>query len=155
MDMEALPKNVGRKIRRFLRLSPRRKILLFSVFVLSFYTFLLMRFFRKRARFNKDQMTSLHVNEELIRDICWAIFTVSRKAPWENVCRHQAYQAMVVCRYYRMPYEIFIGFRKNPDTGAMEGHAWTRVNDHFVTGFCNPEEYTVQSIFSNVHYQAP
>ncbi len=147
--MEVLPKNVGRKIKRFLALSRRRKILLFCVFVLSFYTFVLMRFFRKRAHFNKGQMASLHVNEELIQDIRWAIFTVSKKGGWENVCRHQAYQAMLLCRYYRLPYEIFVGFRKNSDSGTMEGHAWTRVNDHFVTGFCDPEEYTVQSVFSN------
>lgn len=83
----------------------------------------------------------------LIRDIRWAILTVARYIPWKNVCRHQAYQAMMLCRFYRQPYHIYIGFKKNPETALIDGHAWTMVEDTFITGFCNPEEYVVQSSY--------
>lgn len=137
-----------RKLKIFFRLSRRRQALLCVTVLLSLYTFLLMRFFRKHARFDRTKRQSERVNELLVRDIRWAIFTTSRWVPWENVCRHQAYQAMLLCRYYRQPYRIYIGFRKSPESGKVEGHAWTTVDGEMITGFCKPEEYTVQSIFS-------
>ncbi len=136
-------------MRAFIRLSARRKILFFVTVVLSFYTYMLMRFFRKKANFDlKRKHFSGRVNDSVVRDIRWAIRVVNKYVPWENVCRHQAYQALLLCRYYDIPYKIFIGFRKNPEAGKIEGHAWTVVNGEIITGFCNTEEYTVQSIFS-------
>lgn len=137
-----------RKLGIFFRLSPRRQWLFCVTVLLSFYTSLLMRFFRKHARFEGKKMRLKAKNDLLVRDIRWAVFTVGRRTPWENVCRHQAYQAMLLCRFYRQPYRIYVGFRKNTSSGKLEGHAWTIVDNEMITGFCNPEEYTVQSIYS-------
>lgn len=136
-----------RKLNIFFRLSRRRQWLFCVTVLLSLYTFLLMRFFRKQARFERTRRKATGTDDLLVRDICWAILTTSGQVPWENVCRHQAYQAMLLCRYYRQPYRIYVGFRKNPETGKVDGHAWTTVNDKIITGFCDTEEYTVQSVF--------
>lgn len=138
-----------KKIRRFIHLSARRKLLFFASAALSFYAWVLMRYFREKARFDGRKTQPVReADAELISDIRWAIFTAGRYIPWENVCRHQAYQAMCLCRYYKIPCQVFVGFKKNRDTGQIEGHAWTRVNGEFVTGFCEPEEYTVQAVYS-------
>ena len=83
----------------------------------------------------------------LVKDISFAINVMSKYTPWENVCRHQAYQAMLLCRFYRIPYQIFVGFKKS-DEGKIEGHAWTMINGEIITGFCKVEEYTIQAIYS-------
>ena len=107
-----------------------------------------MRYFRERARFDRKKISPVNqADGQLISDIRWAIFKVNRYVPWENVCRHQAYQALCLCRCYKIPCKIFVGFRKNKETGQIEGHAWTLINEEFVTGFCDPDEYTVQAVY--------
>jgi hypothetical protein len=83
----------------------------------------------------------------VVKDISYAIRVLSKYTPWENVCRHQAYQAMLLCRFYRIPYQIFVGFKKNNE-GKIEGHAWTTVNGEIITGFCKVEEYVISAIYS-------
>jgi len=87
------------------------------------------------------------VNLTVVKDISYAIRVLSKYTPWENVCRHQAYQAMLLCRFYRIPYQIFVGFKKNNE-GKIEGHAWTTVNGEIITGFCKVEEYVISAIYS-------
>jgi hypothetical protein len=140
-----------RKIPVFFKLPLRRQFLLIAVVPLSLYTYIIFRFSRKIARFGEMTKApiTLHdgVDMALVKDMSVAINAVSKYTPWHNVCRHQAYQAKILCRYYRIPYTIYVGFRKNQD-GIIEGHAWTMVNEKFVTGFCNVNEYTVQTVFS-------
>lgn len=139
------------KISAFFKLSLRRKFLLAVMVPLSLYTYFVFRFFKKNARFgemNKPQQTRHDgIDMALVRDISLAIRVISKYTPWENVCRHQALQAKILCRFYRIPYIIYVGFKKNT-SGEIEGHAWTIVNEQFVTGFCMVNEYTVQTIFS-------
>ncbi len=115
--------------------------------MLSFWTCLLLKFFKKQARFNCKQGVFKEADEDLLKDISWAIWVVNKYVPWESVCRHQAYQAKVLCQYYGIPYQIFVGFRKNEESGKIEAHAWTIAKGIIITGFCNPEEYTVQTIY--------
>ena len=84
-----------------------------------------------------------------IKDIRWAIQFTDRFIPWKNVCRHQAYQAMQLCNHYKIPCKTFIGFKKDKAKGTIEAHAWTISGNTIITGFCNPQEYTIQSIFEN------
>ena len=139
------------KIRVFFKLSLQRKLLLAVVIPLSLYSYFAFRFFKKSTRFgemNKPLRTSHEgVDMAIVRDISMAIRVVSKYSPWENVCRHQAYQAKILCRFYKIPYTIYVGFKKN-QSGAIEGHAWTMVNEEFVTGFCIVDEYAVHTIFS-------
>lgn len=139
---------MSKTLKKFIRLSIKRKILFFITGLLSLYTWFLFWFFKEKARFKRNNNPSAEFsNDLLVQDIRWAISTVSKYAPWENVCRHQAYQAMLLCRYYQIPYKIFVGFRKNPNTREIEGHAWTIVNSDFITGLCKPEEYIVQAVY--------
>jgi len=140
-----------KKINNFINLSLHRKYLLLLTFGLSFYSFLLMDFFEKYARFgNRNSFENPEITNyksQITNDIRWAIFVVNKNVPWTNVCRHQAYQAKILCSLYKIPYQIFVGFKKS-DGGKIEGHAWTVVGAQMITGFCNPDEYVIQNIFS-------
>jgi lipoprotein signal peptidase len=141
---------VGLKIRRFIKLSIRQKVLLLTVLLFSLYSYILFCFFKHSAKFgraDKEFISHKTIDMTLVKDIGFAISVISKYTPWENVCRHQAYQAMLWCRFYQIPYQIFIGFKKNEE-GKIEGHAWTMINGEIVTGFCKVEEYTIQAIYS-------
>ena len=44
-------------------------------------------------------------------------------------------------------YQIFIGFKKDKEKNEIQA-CWT-IQAEKITGFCNPEEYMVQSIYKN------
>ena len=149
LDEVITKEEVLKKLKILYQLSPRRKFLLLLAFGLSFYSFLLMLFFKKYATFGerKAQIAPDNVPNPIVMDIRYVIFVVSKYVPWQNVCRHQAYQAKILFSMYDIPYQIFVGFKKNED-GKIDGHAWTMAGGLMVTGFCNPDEYVVQSVFS-------
>lgn len=141
-----------RKINFFFKLSTSRKILVVQALGLSVYTYFLFRFFNRLARFGEktgDATTRKYLFQKRVTDMAWAIQITAKYIPWKNVCRHQAYQAKMLCNYYRVPCLIFIGFKKNIANNQIEAHAWTMANGKMITGFCNPDEYTVQSIYKN------
>lgn len=138
-----------KKLATFFKLSLRRKYLLLFTFGLSVYSYLMMRFFNKYAQFKQSQ-NKKEAEEQLISDIRWAIRVVNKYVFWENVCRHQAYQAMILCRIYKIPYQIFIGFKFEIDGQnhkKMLGHAWATTHGEMLTGFCNPDEYVIQQVY--------
>lgn len=141
---------VERKFRTFYRLSFRRKFFLLLLIPLSLYSNVMLSFFKKKAKFGEKEKKladNKMITMSLVKDISFAIKIISKYTPWENVCRHQAYQAMLLCRFYQIPYQIFVGFKKS-DEGKIEGHAWTTINGEIITGFCKVEEYTIQAIYS-------
>ena len=142
-----------RKIKTFTRLSRQRKVLAVQAFAAAVYTFFLFAFFNKQARFGKKvaayKSLPNSIDEQNIVDIAWAIKTVDRIVPWKNVCRHQAYQAKLLCHLYNLPCFIFVGFKKDIDKNEIQAHAWTIAGDTIITGFCDPTDYVVQAIYSN------
>lgn len=108
-----------------------------------------MLFFNKKARFDSWNLNGFNTNFDLqlIKDISFAINLIAKYSPWENVCRHQAYQAIVLCKWYKINSKIYVGFKKEEDN-KITGHAWTVVNDIIITGLCKPEEYHVQTVYS-------
>ncbi len=135
------------KLKLFYRFSRRRQCLLALTVGCSFYSWVLMRLFNQYARFEGLQKPAKIFDYQLIANIRWAIFVVNKYVPWQNVCRHQAYQAKLLCQFYGVPYQVFVGFKKNAESGQIDGHAWTMVGAEMVTGFCNPSEYTTQAIY--------
>ncbi len=140
-----------KKLNTYIQLSPLRKKMVIRALGLAVYSFVLFSFFKKKARFGTLNMAASGQQppHPLSNDIAWAIRTASKYIFWKNVCRHQAYQAMALCNYYKIPCLIYIGLKKNITTHEIEAHAWTIAGGKIITGFCNPEEYTVQSIYSN------
>ncbi len=82
-----------------------------------------------------------------IKDISWAIRIGASITPWENVCRHQAWQAAILLNHYGIAFHYVIGAKKNQE-GKIEGHSWILADNRFVSGRCNVREYTILKQFS-------
>ncbi|TDB61799.1 lasso peptide biosynthesis B2 protein [Arundinibacter roseus] len=132
-----------------LKMSRRQKFLVLLTFGLSAWSYVLFRFFNQYAHFGSrtKNQENVPVDVFLLADIRMALRLTARYVPWLNVCRHQAYQARLLCRWHGLPYRISVGFKKEAD-GSVYGHAWTEVGNQQITGFCNPEEYVVQTVYS-------
>jgi hypothetical protein len=131
-------------VSKFLRLPLRRKLLLALAVLFSFVSYLLYRFFPRNAKV-ESKRSFRKMRPRLLRDIAWAVRQTKDRMPWENVCRHQAYQVKLFCAVFGQPFEVYVGFKKSPETGKVEGHTWTKANGHFLSGWCQEEEYTLQA----------
>jgi len=125
--------------------------MIFQAFAFSIYTWFLFAFFNRYARFGQKATypSQNQTPDPRANDIAQAIQLSGKYIPWKNVCRHQAYQAKMLCNFYKIPYQIFIGFKKDKEKNEIQAHAWTIAGGKIITGFCNPEEYIVQSIYRN------
>lgn len=146
-----------KKLNTFIGFSWSRKVLIVQTLVLSVYTYFLFAYFKKYARFGRKSSnetspypaTTGGCPNPKAKDIAWAIRLADKWVPWKNVCRHQAYQAKLLCSFYNIPYYIFIGFKKDTGKNEIQAHAWTIANGRMITGFCDPGEYLVQTVYSN------
>jgi hypothetical protein len=143
------------KIFSIIKISFPKKKMLFLSFFLSIYSWIMMKYFKKYARFGKqtNELTkTIPVIEikkyEILKDIRWSIFVVNKYIPWENLCRHQAFQAKTLLNFYNIPYHVYVGFKKNGE-GNVVGHAWTMSSNLMITGFCRPDDYFVTNIYIN------
>ncbi|GAB3413722.1 lasso peptide biosynthesis B2 protein [Niabella aquatica] len=154
-----------KKIKTFIRLQPQLKIMILQAIALSIYTGFLFAFLNRYVKFGKKtdlpsyssfpkesfriKGRKAETPERKANNIAKAIQIVNKYIPWKNVCRHQAYQAKLLCNFYRIPCLIFIGFKKDNEKNEIQAHAWTIAGGKMITGFCDPEEYVVQSIYRN------
>ncbi len=145
-----------KKIRLFWRLSAAGKWIFFEVFISSIYTSFLLHndgLYKKTGFIFNISLTkntpagrSGPYQQKTIQLISSAIQSIAKYTPWRNVCYHQVLQARLLLNRRGIPSEIYIGFRKN-DQEKIEGHAWSISCGKMVTGFCNPNEYTVFATF--------
>lgn len=61
-----------------------------------------------------------------------AIKKASQFTPWNSNCLTQAIVAKFWCRYYRIPYALYIGITKNND--VVSSHAWVVAGPIAITG---------------------
>ena len=140
-----------RKLKTALRTPPYKYGLLFRVLGLSIEAWYLDRY---RARdFRPERWLSLELRQpesdsdiQRVRDIAWAIRVVSKIIPWENVCRHHAWQGAVLMSQSGLAFNYFVGAKKG-STGGLDGHSWILSANRFVSGRCNVSEYTVVQQF--------
>lgn len=135
----------------FVKLSPQRKKIFVQTFGFAIYTSLLFKFFKRRAKFAGNATVEIDQTQKVIKinDIAWAIHTVDKYLWWKNVCRHQAYQAKLLCNYYKIPCQIFVGIKKDNTKNEIQAHAWVVAAEKMIVGFCNPEDYVIQGVYTN------
>lgn len=139
---------VFKKLKSFVKLSKRRKILFFKVVMLSLFKPILKLLHSPQA-FTENLIPPAsavsadllaNVQLEKVRDIAAAIELGRKYIPWKNQCRHQAWQAAVLLRRSGIPYSYHVGIKKR-ENNAVEGHAWVLVGERFVSGRCKLSEY--------------
>jgi len=136
------------RVKSFLRSSNRRKLLFIQVIALSIFRGML-RILGSKNAFTENLLThtaSLSMDspsllqEEAARDIAFAIELGRKYIPWENRCRHQAWQAVVLLQRECIPFTYHVGLKKE-SANRSEGHAWVLVNGRFISGKCKLSDY--------------
>ncbi len=79
---------------------------------------------------------------EVMKDIALAINIAGKYIFWRNLCRHQSWQAIHLLNYYKIPFNYFVGMKKNQNK-KLEGHSWVMVSNQFVCGHCKIAEYII------------
>ena len=131
-------------------LERQRKWIFIKTFFLCLFSYFLFKIrptWIRFGRLNQPEIAVKFIDWELVKDIKFSIYAVSKWMPLQLVCRHQAHVAKILFNQYKIPYQLFIGFRQGEDK-SIQGHAWTEVQGKQITGFCNPNEYVIQSVYS-------
>lgn len=76
-----------------------------------------------------------------------AIRLAANYTPWDSNCFPQAVAARVLLGWYGVPYALFFGLMRDPDTAEMKAHAWVAAGRAQVTGGPSFGRYTVVGCF--------
>ncbi len=93
-----------------------------------------------------DVTTSIG-QERRARQIARTVQLAARYAPWRADCYPQAIVARLLLGFYRLPYCLSLGLRRDAASGAMQAHAWVRSGSVCVTGGNGDEAYRTVGIF--------
>ncbi|MHA8062606.1 lasso peptide biosynthesis B2 protein [Aquirufa aurantiipilula] len=99
------------------------------------------------GRLNQPEISDQLIDWEVVKDIKFSMYAVSKWMPISLVCRHQAHVAKMLLDQHNIPYKLYIGFRHGEDK-SIQGHAWTEVQGKQITGYCDPKEYVIQAVYS-------
>lgn len=139
---------IKRKYFTYLRLTSIQKTLVVKVLLLSITRMFYFAIgFRKwKTDFIAIQLkiegTPSKEQIEIMKDIALAINIAGKYIFWRNLCRHQSWQAIYLLNYYKIPFNYFVGMKKN-QAKKIEGHSWVMVNNQFVCGDCNIANYII------------
>lgn len=72
---------------------------------------------------------------------------VATYTPWTSNCFAQALVARTLLCWYRIPYTLFFGLRRDPHSSEMKAHTWLACGPINVTGGACFGRYAVVSVF--------
>ena len=146
-----------RKIKSFQGLSPRQRKFVIWVFGLSIYRYLLRflgsdKAFTEKLKVDYDKVANPTEDQMAIAfDIAKAIRIADQYIPWPNVCRHQAWQAVVLCNKYQLPYGYHVGLYKNEEK-LIDGHCWVEISNSIITGNIDVTKYKLINFINHEQY---
>lgn len=72
---------------------------------------------------------------------------MARFTPWDSNCFAQAITARLLLGLYGVPYALYFGLARDPDSGGMKAHAWVAAGRIRVTGGASFGQYTVVAMY--------
>lgn len=81
--------------------------------------------------------------EEQALRIARVIRVAARYCPWVANCFPQAITARLLLGFYRIPYSLYFGLCRDPDTNEFKAHAWVTAGRIPVSGGQSFQHYTV------------
>jgi len=81
--------------------------------------------------------------EEQALRIARVIRLTARYCPWVANCFPQAITARLLLRFYRIPYSLYFGLCRDPDTNEFKAHAWVTAGRVPVSGGQSFQLYTI------------
>jgi len=148
---------LARKVRSFAGLSIFAKLWLLPVWLalgLSRALILAMSFRRLAPHLGESLGVSTWtpITDEQQRARALAIGRTVRLAakysPWDSNCFAQAVVARLLLGVYGVPYALYFGLARDPQTRAASAHAWVRSGPVAVTGGASFGQFTVVGVFA-------
>jgi len=76
-----------------------------------------------------------------------AVHLAARYTPWNSNCFPQAVAARLLLGLYRIPYALYFGLMRDPETREFKAHAWIAAGRVRVTGDESFSQFTVVGCF--------
>jgi hypothetical protein len=140
-----------RDVRRLWRLPWRD----FPIFLQAFFLLAITRIviaafpFRKAAdlaaRPVRPSSLSGGVTRDQLKQVRWAIFAASRRAPWRTLCFEQGLTAQWMLRRRGIASTLYYGVAQ--DESGLSAHVWVRAGDQDVIGCENASQFSVLASF--------
>ena len=147
---------LNRKLKSFIRINWRDKILFFKAFFLCGIARIVILFipFRVLRRFlgvpKEESSYDIKIEEfRRVEKIAWAVNVASKYTPWESKCLVKAITAQRMLKRYKVYSTIYLGVNKD-EKNNMGAHAWLRCGNLLVTGGHEKENFKEVAKFSNV-----
>lgn len=146
---------LAKKIKSFIRMSWRDKLLFFEAFILMgvargailFIKFNKLNKYMGKHNTESPMEVDLEVYNTAIR-IRRAVLKASEYTPWESKCLVQALTVQRMLKRRKISTTIYLGVNKDTDN-KMQAHAWSRVGAMIVTGGEVKDSFTQVAKFSN------
>ncbi len=145
--------NILKKVRTFLRLTMKTKLLLIEAyFHLGRGRYLKSIPFSKVApslgeEMKETSLSSLTSNKEEVARISKAIHLMSRYTFWESQCLVKAIAGMKMLEKRNIESTLYLGTAKD-EKGELIAHAWLRSGTYYVSGAEVMERFTVVAKFA-------
>lgn len=142
-----------KKVKKFLALNPKTKILFIETFfLLGWARILKMIPFSKVAPSlgEKEVETAFTLNEwdrETLKEISRAIQIMSQHTFWESQCLVKAMAAMKMLEKRGIESTLYLGMAKD-EGGRLIAHAWLRSGSFYITGSEGMERFTAVGKFA-------
>ena len=141
-----------RRIFRFFTSSGLEKKLFFEALFLLYYMKLQISVYNFKTlanRYNIEVAESTTVKPtEAHKQIAWAVNAANRYLPWKGSCLLQALSVQRMCVKRGLHAAIYFGVKKDPETGTLKAHAWTKAGHRFLTGKSGHRSYAVVARFA-------
>jgi hypothetical protein len=98
-------------------------------------------------RMTESPVDALPENSQQLKQVSWAVHTMSRYTPWQSKCLVQAMAAKRMLQSRKIVSTLYLGVtRSNPK--PLEAHAWLRSGSVYVTGGEGHKHFTVVAMFA-------
>jgi hypothetical protein len=87
--------------------------------------------------------------EQLALKIGRAVRLAANYTPWDSNCFPQAIAARILLGLYRVPYVLYFGLMREPQTSEIKAHAWVAAGRVNVTGGASFDVYSVVGVFAS------
>lgn len=141
---------------KFYRLNLHHKFLLLEALVcLGIFEIIIstVKFKRIASRLGKHMHESCEASNALemrvIKDVSWAVTTMSRHNFWESKCLVQAITAKCMLRRRNINSTLYLGVARD-ERQTMIAHAWLRSGKTIVTGAKVKEAFVSLSSFADI-----
>ncbi|MCZ6941014.1 lasso peptide biosynthesis B2 protein [Bacillus mycoides] len=145
--------NIVKRLRIFLSLNTKTKLLLFEAFIFLGWARVLKSItFSKVAPslggyMNETSFTHIQPHWDTLKKVSEAISVMSRYTFWESQCLVKAIAGMKMLEKRHIESTLYLGTAKDSH-GELIAHAWLRSGSFYVTGSEGMEKFTVVGSFA-------